>query len=267
MLSLVPNWQESRNYRDRKAAQVTLYSELQKAHTEEDVTSIYIKALGLKNHSQGFEDMQHAGQETLITSSIYTGGNGGGLYINAENLLQSATVFSVRRLVKPTWLNDRDQFLQPSVAIPEEFKNDCLIWMLFNGSNLSAGANSLKWDGKTWSLVNHFIPFTEKEVGASGRFESDFMSSRLAKVKLSDEAKSVLKEGRILWRKYHATAFEKKIRDEFKLNRPDVGWYQIRKALEANNENEPVDFAPFKSAYDALGEKLRPQVYSLGFLK
>ena len=57
MLSLVPNWQESRNYRDRKAAQVTLYSELQKAHTEEDVKSIYIKALGLKNHSQGFEDI------------------------------------------------------------------------------------------------------------------------------------------------------------------------------------------------------------------
>ena len=45
-----------------------------------------------------------------------------------------------------------------------------------------------------------------------------------------------------------------------------MGWYQIRKALEANSENEPVDFAPFKFAYAALGDKLRPMVYELGFL-
>lgn len=29
-------------------------------------------------------DLQHAGQETVITSSIYTGGNGGGLYITEK---------------------------------------------------------------------------------------------------------------------------------------------------------------------------------------
>ena len=93
------------------------------------------------------------------------------------------------------------------------------------------------------------------------------MSSHLAKLKLSGEAKLVMSEGRKLWRRYHAMTFEKKIRDEFKLNCPGVGWYQIRMALEANGENEPVDFTPFKSAYDALGKKLRPQVFSLGFLK
>ena len=119
-------------------------------------------------------DMQNAGTLTAVFSSVYSAGNG--FYITPGNLWQVGIVFSVRRLIKPTWLNDRDQFLQPSVPIPEEFRNDCLIWMLFNGSNLSAGANSLKWDGKSWSLVNHFIPFTEKEVGANGRFESDFMT-------------------------------------------------------------------------------------------
>jgi hypothetical protein len=210
-------------------------------------------------------DMQNAGTLTSVLSSVYSAGNG--FYITPGNLWQVGIVFSVRRLIKPTWLNDRDQFLQASVPIPEGFKNDCLIWMLFNNSNLSAGANALKWDGADWPLVNRFIPFTEKEVAANGRFESAFMSSYLAKLKLSDEAKLVMSEGRKLWRKYHATSFEKKIRDEFKLNRPDVGWYQIRMALEANSRNEPVDFTPFKSAYDALGEKLRPQVYSLGFLK
>ena len=92
------------------------------------------------------------------------------------------------------------------------------------------------------------------------------MSQYLTSLKLSAEAKAVLDEGRSLWRRFHATRFEKKIRDEFKLNRPDAGWYQIRRALEANSGNEAVDFDPFKAAYAALTEKLRPLVYDLGFL-
>lgn len=210
-------------------------------------------------------DLQNAGTLTALFSSVYSAGNG--FYVTKNNLWKVAVVFAVRRLIRPTWLNDRDQFLQPTGALTDEFKSDCLTWMLFNGSNLSAGANGLEWNGKTWSLVNHFIPFTEDEVGASGRFESDFMSSYLAELKLSKEAQQVMDEGRKLWQKFHASQFERKIRDEFKLNRPDVGWYQIRKALEANSDSEAVDFDPFKAVYDELSRKLRPQVFGYGFLR
>jgi hypothetical protein len=212
-------------------------------------------------------DLQHAAQETCITSSIYTGGNGGGLYITSQNIWQAATVFSVRRLIKPTWLNDRDQFLQPSEPLTEAFKSDCLIWMLFNGSNLSAGADGLQWKSKEWTLVNHFIPYTEEEVGASGRFESHFMVDYLRGKRLSPEAQAVFDAGREIWRAYHRSPMPRRIRDELKLNRPDVGWYQIRKALEANAENEVNDFGLFRVTYEALSNKLRPMVYSLGFLK
>jgi hypothetical protein len=60
------------------------------------------------------------------------------------------------------------------------------------------------------------------------------------------------------------------VRDELKLNRADVGWYQIRKASEKRNSSgdfPPVSFTPFKEAYANLTEKLQPQVYKLGFLK
>ena len=147
----------------------------------------------------GNNDFQNASTGTLITSSIYTGRNGGGVYLNAINLWQAAVIFSVRRLIKPTWLNDRDQFLQPTQPLSDEFKNDCLVWMLFNGSNLTASANDLEWDGKKWSIVNHFIPFTEAEVGAPERFESDFMVQYLSDKTLSTEADLVLKEGKKLW--------------------------------------------------------------------
>lgn len=218
----------------------------------------------------GNNDFQNASTGTLLTSSIYTGRNGGGAYLDETNLWQAAVVFAVRRLIKPTWLNDRDQFLQPTEPLTDEFKNDCLIWMLFNGSNLTASADDLAWNGKSWSLVNHFIPFTEQEVDAPDRFESDFMVQYLAGKEFSAPAQAVLAAGQQLWRAYFAYDNARPVRDDLKLNRPDVGWYQVRKALEARNASgdvPPTSFQPFHLAYKALTEKLQPLVYDLGFLK
>lgn len=211
-------------------------------------------------------DLQHSAIETLITSSIYTGGNGGGVYLTQDNLWQAAIVFAVRRLVRPTWLNDRDQFLQPSQPLSDTFRSDCLVWMLFNGSNLTAGADGLRWNGQDWSLTNHFIPFTEGEIGAKARIESDFMVRYMAGMTLSPQAQAVLDEGRNLFRCFHATSFPNKIRQDCKLGRADAGWYQVRRALEAFGDTQFTDFDPFKAAYAGLSEKLRPQVFELGFL-
>jgi hypothetical protein len=214
----------------------------------------------------GNNDLQNASTGTLLASSIYTGRNGGGVWVTQEKLWQAAIVFSVRRLIKPTWLNDRDQFLQPAHPLSDEFKSDCLVWMLFNGSNLTAGADALHWNGRDWSLTNHFIPFTEAEIGAKARIESDFMVRYMADMTLSSEAQAVLNEGRSLFQRFHATSFPNKIRQDYKLGRADAGWYQVRRALEAFGDLEFTDFDPFKAAYSNLSAKLRPQVYGLGFL-
>lgn len=216
----------------------------------------------------GVNDLQHAEQQTVIYSSVYGGGHG--FYITSENLWQAAIIFAVRRLVQPTWLNDRDQFLQSTSELSDEFKNDCLIWMLFNRCQRTASANDLEWNNQKWSIVNNFIPFTETEVGAPERFESDFMVQYLAGKQLSAEAVAVLDAGRELWQTYFAYTDERSVRDEFKLNRVDVGWYQIRNALKKRNETGdalPVDFTKFSDAYEVLSTKLRPLVYEYGFLK
>ena len=213
-------------------------------------------------------DMQQAGKQTALISSGF--GDGHGFFVTELNLCQIAIVYSVRRLIEHTWLNDRDQFLQPNTELPEEFKNDCLVYMLFNGSNLTASANDLEWNNRKWNIVNHFIPYTEAEVGSPDRFESDFMVRYMEGKTFSAEAQAVLDEGRKIWQAYFKQSFNHKIRDEFKLNRADVGWYQIRMALKAQNESGntvPVNFDPFETAYKALSEKLRPQVYTYGFLK
>jgi hypothetical protein len=76
--------------------------------------------------------------------------------------------------------------------------------------------------------------------------------------------------GKVLWQAYFAHTDVRAVRDELKLNRAYVGWYQIRKALQARNSSgdfTPVSFKPFEEAYKALTEKLQPQVYEFGFLK
>ena len=213
-------------------------------------------------------DLQQASKLTFILSSGF--GSGRGLFVNENNIEEVSISFAVRRLIDFNWLNDRDQFLQPTEPLTDAFKTDCLLWMLFNGSNLTASANELEWNDRKWSIVNHFIPFTEEEVGANDRFESDFMVQYLRDKKLSAEAKQVLAEGRKLWSAYFQQTDVRSVRDELKLNRPDVGWYQIRNALKKRNESGdfmPVSFKPFEEAYKALTEKLQPMVYELGFLK
>ena len=213
-------------------------------------------------------DLQNASRSTALFSSGY--GSAGGMLVTENNLWQVVVVFAVRLLVQKTWLNDRDQFLQPTAPLTDEFKTDCLIWTLFNRGNLTAGANDLEWNGKTWSLVNHFIPFTEAEVGAPDRFESDFMVQYLADKTLSSEALAVLDAGQGLWKAYFAHTDVRTVRDQYKLNRPDVGWYQVRNALKARNasgDTAPVNHGPFELAYQALTDKLQPQVFSLGFLR
>ena len=235
-------------------------------------------------------------QSTRTTAIVSSGFNSAGaFFVNEENLWQAAIIFTVRRVIKPTWLNDRDQFLQPTQPLSNEFKTDCLIWMLFNGSNLTASANNLEWNGKQWSIVNHFIPFTEEEVGSPERFESDFMvryslpnPSKKGAYRSEDQSEDDIElkatifkeasllgrlvglEGKKLWQAYFAHTDVHTVRNELKLNRADVGWYQIRKALQARNVSGDyaiINFKPFEEAYKALTEKLQPQVYELGFLR
>lgn len=220
-------------------------------------------------------DFQHA-NDTAFFSSAY--GHGHGFYVTPENLWQAAVVFTVRRIIPATWINDRDQFLQPNSELSDEFKSDCLVWMLFNGSNLTAGADNLVWDNREWSITNHFIPYTEDEVNAPDRFESDFIVRYMEKLpKLSGtdspfsfEARAVLEEGKKLWRAYFSATDERAVRDKFKLNRSDAGWYQIRGALKERSQSgdfPPVSFTAFESSYRSLTEKLRPLVYKYGFLR
>lgn len=207
--------------------------------------------------------MQHAEQMTSLYSSVV--GSSNGFYVTADNFEKSAVTFVARRIERPTWLNDRDQFYQPTKTLPREFITDCVVWTIFNRCNKTASSDNLEWNGKTWKITNHFVPFYEDEVASPSKFESYFLSDWIHNQELSEESQLVMEAGRKLWELYFKERYEKKLRDEYHVTNSSVGWFQVRRILmEVYGD---YVFEEFDLAYSSLTTKLHSQVYEFGFLR
>ena len=198
--------------------------------------------------------------------------------ISIKNLFPISIYFAVRKCIKPTWLNNRDQFLYPNNKWKNdiEFHNDCLAYTLFN-NNISSKYG-----------VNHWIPFMENEVNARDSFDSHFMAGFIsgkiiqngysnlfekeeeklcAKREFSPEATTVFDAGRELWKYYHA-------QPNINVN---ASLYDIREYFQGRNEkgnmnNKSDDetynklIAELRSTLQILAKKIKPKVYEYGFL-
>ena len=213
--------------------------------------------------------------------------------ITASNIIQSSIYLAVRHCIEASWLNDRDQFLFPNNGwqTDYEFQTDCLVYTLFHGQNRIS----------CYSDTNHWIPFTEQEVGAQDNFASHFMSDYLHEKHiviqnteaadlfskpseqgktveicpldyLSSEAKAVMDAGRELWRYYHSQ----------ENTNPNASYYDIRlhfqgtKITKSGKEQMNSDSTDetytnlhnaLKQAMRKLAAHIEPKVYQYGFLK
>ncbi|MBO7072665.1 MAG: hypothetical protein J6V89_03995 [Acetobacter sp.] len=143
-----------------------------------------------------------------------------GTEVTAGNFIEICIYIGARCCYPTTWLNDYDQFLHPDYSYLQdtEFQNNCLIFTLFHDKNRISIHHG----------INHWIPFTAKEVGAPQRFQSDFMTKFIngkykpeeqtasllpdtgsfipiptTPLHFSEEATAVFNAGREIWRYYH----------------------------------------------------------------
>ncbi|WDL77732.1 hypothetical protein [Helicobacter winghamensis] len=196
--------------------------------------------------------------------------------ITPNNLIPTSIYFSVRHCIKATWINDRDQFLSPNTKWEKdtEFHSDCLAFMLFHGQNRITAREG----------INHFIPFSEKELNATEAFESHFMHDFLqGKIKLdskntnskslfndelestfiptkplefSDEAKEVLQAAKELFKHYHTQAKDSK---DYNAN---AALYDIKAHFQGFNDKGKMN-SPQKAQDEAYKEKLGNLNYAL----
>lgn len=203
-----------------------------------------------------------------------------GVDIYDRNLVEACTCYAVRMCIDANWLNDRDQFLFPNDIYKRdlEFQNDCLAFTFFSNEIQSKFG------------INHWIPFTEQEVNAQAKFESNFMSDFIkGKIKpetsgnglfeqaetaerkplvFSEEATALFDAGRALWKYYHAQ----------KGVNVNASLYDIREYFQGRNEagrmNAKSDDATYmeligelRNRLSVLADKIKPKVYEYGFLK
>ncbi len=208
--------------------------------------------------------------------------------LTPTNLLIGAIYFSIRHCIKATWQNDRDQFYAPyddAFQDDSEFKNNCLIFMLFHTQNRIT----------TTQGINHFIPFSEIEVNAKERYAShvllDFLKVKLQEqtqnnnlfdsskkernpLEFSETALSVLNAGREIYRYYHTQDFT---------NRPynaNISLYDIKEFFQGRNAQGKLNlpakakdehykqlYANLQDALKDLAKEIQPKVYEYGFLR
>ncbi len=213
--------------------------------------------------------------------------------IITPTVLLVSIFFSVRHCIKATWQNDRDQFYAPyddAFQDDSEFKNNCLIFMLFHTQNRITATQG----------TNHFIPFDEEQVGAKERYAShvllDFLKGGIKEegdslflndkkenkpLKFSPSASKVFDAGKEIYRYYHAQDFINRTQDF--INRPynaNASLYDIKEFFQGRNVqgrlNSPTKakdkyykqlYANLQDALKDLAKEIRPKVYEYGFLR
>lgn len=95
-------------------------------------------------------DLQNSGTMTALFSSVHSIGHAGGYFVTVENLEKVAMVFAVRQLVKHSWINHNDQFLQPSEPLPDELKKMTVCFGCCSTARTSPPAPTT-WNGTTKS--------------------------------------------------------------------------------------------------------------------
>ncbi len=235
-------------------------------------------------------DFQNQGMVQIVHYNRDYNTEAGQFLINQKNVKVACVYFAVRKCIDTNWIINGDQFLYPNKKWEKdtEFQNDCLTYTLFNVKVQSQHG------------TNHWIPFTEKEVDAKEKFESNFMANYLQgkvnttittdlfikidvkkekPLEFSVEAQAVFEAGKKLWTYYHTYDFKKfSYNSKLGTYNPNVSLYDIREYFQGRNSNGKMNNKSTDETYNqligelreklkALAEKIAPKVYEYGFLK
>ncbi len=217
-------------------------------------------------------DFQHAKYIVILSSP---NASAGAFTVLESNFEKSLTLHAVKKIPKPNWLNDRNQFLIPHTEPSKEFLNDCVVWSLFSISNQTTALKNVQYLGKTYQIKNNFFPFQIEEIKEWEIKESDFkvqlskdedrfVADWLMKNELSAEAKAVIEKAKVVYKLFYSN-LNQMATNKWKIDTWDAGWYQIRRCLTEHNIGL-TELKEINSANDDLAKKILPKIEEFGFL-
>jgi hypothetical protein len=210
---------------------------------------------------------------TALLSGPYV--SAGAMSITADNFEKAMIVHAVRRIPKATWLNDRDQFLQPSKKLPQSFITDCVVWSLFANSNNTVAMKDVLYEKEIYQIKNHFFPFAVSEIKKWNITDSDiatslvmandsFVCTYIENNKLTLEAQQVLEEAKQIYQYFFAHLNQMRTQ-KFKVETYDAGFYQIKNCLK-DVDLYKKELEMFQLTLNKLKDKILPDLYEYGFI-
>lgn len=255
---------------------------LRNYYDKEGEQKAFLRMLGTDFQHNKYITICNFLNENDLEQHIYT-------YITSKNTIPMSMYLSIRQCIPATWLNDRDQFLFPNNdwIYDRDFQSDCLVFALFHGQNKISSAYGM----------NHWIPFTEKEVNAPDNFQSHFMSDFIAgkcapqnaatlfgeeeslipssPIVFTPAAAAVMETGRKIWEYYLHP--KQNVYGASPVN-VNASFYDIRAYFQGRDEKGKMNSKSDDETYNALMRDLRTyqkvlakqiekKVYLYGFLK
>lgn len=203
-----------------------------------------------------------------------------GYVVNKDNFTRCTSLFAARKLVEKTWVNSKDEYMKPNTDHEkwQEFENDSIVYSLFNTSSNQSSLRQVEYKGKKWDIKNEFFWMSREEMMLLANENGNdvcyqdanastdrYVYNLLQNTTLSEEAQLVLDKACELVRKTfkYRMMFDED-NENYQINNWDTSYYQMKPLWK---EYAKDDFEEFKSLYKKLGDKMRPMVYELGFLR
>lgn len=240
-------------------------------------TKIYRNAIGC------YSNMGNNIDQNQLKVSIFTGcdsSNANGLSIMKENYERVVALFSARKLIEKNWINSKDEYLAPNEEHPcyQVFVNDSIVHSLFHSASNQSSLRVVDYKGKQWNIYNEFFWMGKDEITKLANnndltttyndvrtSNERYVFSKLQTITLSSDAQAVLdKANEIVRNTFSYREMFDQEHPEYQILNWDCGWYQI-KALA--KEYTKTDYDEFVKLFKTLENKMRPMVYTLGFLK
>ena len=244
----------------------------------------WISSFEIKNNEKSLGTLMYdssdfqANDKIVLTNKNYIGHHH---YpkIFVENIIPYFVFFSVRKCIEHTWLNHNYQFIFPLYRWEndKDFIADSIIFALFNDKNNISIKNG----------TNHWIPFTEQQVGCKKSFKSHFMSdflqgkikietdgdmftekkSKSVKIELSPTAQSVYDSALKLWKYYHSQSCAIADASLYDIREYFQGKSNGRMKNKSDDETYNELISDLRNKMKLLAKQIEPKVYEYGFLK
>lgn len=264
--------------KDLKGKKITRPNLSSSLKISEKNKTVYEGYYGVMNNNSN--QIYKSGTEVFISSEPTS--LNANVSILKENFYSVITLFFVRKSIKMTWINEKDEYLAPNEEHEqfEQFKYDSLVYSLFNSGSQQSSLRQVEYKGQMWDIKNEFFWMSKdrmKELADENGYDNLYNDARTSSDrhvynllfgeeriydKLSDDAKVVLDKATELVEQ--SLQMRQVMADDYNhLDSWDAGYAQLKLVWKEYFEE---DFKEFRQLYKNLEDRMRPLVYELGFL-